>query len=204
VWEYPGYGCAQGTASEATVNLNAWAVLNFIRRDMQWPLNRLVLFGQSIGTGPTLHLAAALNRRNEHLAGIVLQRYAPQSFMFGVAHLLISRFDDFYSAYTSIRDVIRNMVGGLARVVSNRWSNDVEIKAIRDPILFIHGRRDPLIPFTQSETLFHMAEMKEKQIALCEATHNDWDHMNDLIRLVCFPTIHPVTSLTIPLKIMCI
>lgn len=161
VWEYPGYGCAQGTANEANVNLNAWAVLNYIRGPMQWPLSRLILFGQSIGTGPTCHIAATLNKNGEHLGGVILQ-----------------------SAYTSIRDVIRNMLGGLARVVSNRWSNDIEIKSIRDPILFIHGRRDPLIPSLHSETLFQLAVTKQKRLALCEATHNDWDHASDIIRPV--------------------
>jgi pimeloyl-ACP methyl ester carboxylesterase len=166
VWEYPGYGSAAGVPSEDSVNANAAAVLHFVQHTLKWPLQRVVLFGQSIGTGPTCYLAAHLNRDlGQHVAAVVLQ-----------------------SPYTSILEVAKKLTGSvvgavLGTLVSDRWRNDAEIKSIADPILFIHGDRDTLIPPLHSQRLYVLAaDNKQKELVLCpEATHNDWEHATDIV-----------------------
>jgi hypothetical protein len=48
--------------------------------------------------------------------------------------------------------VVKSVAGSIASgIISNRWSNITEIKEMRDPILFVHGKRDTLIPYQHSQ-----------------------------------------------------
>ncbi len=101
LWEYPGYGVYEGVASEPSINLCIRSVLRFVVEQIHFPLERVILYGQSIGTGPTCHLAASMNDDGIHLGGIIL-----------------------HSPYTCIKDVVKFLAGRIAAaVVPNRWNN---------------------------------------------------------------------------------
>ena len=56
------------------------------------------------------------------------------------------------SAYTTIKAVAQNMVGNvLGYLVANHFNNSEKITKVHCPTLFIHGKSDPLIPYTHSE-----------------------------------------------------
>jgi carboxylesterase type B len=48
-------------------------VYDWVSTELKWPPERTVLFGQSIGSGATCHLAASLNRKGVHLGAVILQ-----------------------------------------------------------------------------------------------------------------------------------
>lgn len=57
VYDYSGYGASTGQTLEANLYADAEAALAEIRERYLIPLDRIVLYGQSIGTAPTVELA---------------------------------------------------------------------------------------------------------------------------------------------------
>lgn len=157
--EYPGYGACVGAPSEESINCVASAVFRYVTRTLRWPPMFVYLYGRSIGTGPVCKLAADLISQGTRLGGVVLQ-----------------------CAYTSIKAVVAHAVGSVAAaLISNRWVNAEQVTRIDCPVLFIHGQRDKLIPFTHSEDLYESCKSRHKQLVLItQATHNLFDEMEDI------------------------
>jgi hypothetical protein len=57
------------------------------------------------------------------------------------------------SAYTSIRDIAKNMVSFLGYLVAEHFENLKLMPQITSPTFFIHGKADTLIPFAHSVQL---------------------------------------------------
>jgi abhydrolase domain-containing protein 17 len=55
----------------------------------------------------------------------------------------------------------------------DKFPNLKKIKQVRCPVLFIHGRRDEIIPFRHGEMLFAAANEPKFSLWLDEARHND-------------------------------
>jgi len=140
--EYPGYGISQGQPSESGLNNDLLVVLSFLRGVMGWPARDIILYGFSIGTGPTCQLAS-----RKRVGGLCL--IAP---------------------YTSIRDmVVEALPKGVGSVgqylVSNRFVNIEAIKNVRCPTLIIHGKSDRIIPHSHGEELFKKCGAVNKKLA---------------------------------------
>ena len=155
-----GYGACEGIPSEDSINAAADAVLSFVQVHLRWPLDRIILFGQSIGTGPMCYLAAKLNSQGLHFGGLILQ-----------------------SPYTSLKDAVKFLAGTVAsHLVNTGWKNIEEVKKIVDPILLIHGVKDEIIPTFHSEQLFEACVSQKKHLLVVnQATHNQFDHHLDVI-----------------------
>ncbi|KAG7955906.1 hypothetical protein I3843_11G097700 [Carya illinoinensis] len=67
-YDYSGYGASAGKPSESNTYADIEAVYECLETEYGVSQEDLILYGQSVGSGPTLHLAAKLPR----LRGIVL------------------------------------------------------------------------------------------------------------------------------------
>jgi len=67
VYDYPGIGLSEGTISEKGCYSASLAVYHWMRHHFNVPSERIVLYGRSIGTAPTLYLA-----EREPCAGVLL------------------------------------------------------------------------------------------------------------------------------------
>lgn len=125
--EYPGYGMAAGSASERSIYVAAEAALQHLQGELGVPRHRVVLEGQSLGSGVATEMAA-----RGHGARMVL-----------------------LSPYTSIVDMAARFAPFLpARVyVRDRFDSASKAPGIRIPVLVIHGTRDTLIPVEQGRRL---------------------------------------------------
>lgn len=56
-WDYPGYGQSPGSASEASVSAAVRDVARYARDTLGWPVSETVIYGRSIGGGPSVLLA---------------------------------------------------------------------------------------------------------------------------------------------------
>eukprot|EP01017_Pseudomicrothorax_dubius_P005985 TRINITY_DN1163_c0_g1_i3.p1 TRINITY_DN1163_c0_g1~~TRINITY_DN1163_c0_g1_i3.p1 ORF type:complete len:228 (+),score=24.28 TRINITY_DN1163_c0_g1_i3:294-977(+) len=154
--EYPGYGIYPGEPKSSTILEDTLIVFDFLVQQAKWPEYDIWVFGRSIGSGPATHLAR--NRK-------------PQ--------LLI-----LMSAYTSIKDVAKEVVGWLSFLVKQRFQNIENIKNVESPILLIHGDRDEVINCDHSENLNNELRKLGK---LCRfekrrgMTHNIFDLNLDII-----------------------
>jgi pimeloyl-ACP methyl ester carboxylesterase len=66
-YDYPGYGTSSGTPSEKAVYAAADAVFEYARQSLQFPSERIVLYGRSLGSGPSCWLA-----ERHPVAGLIL------------------------------------------------------------------------------------------------------------------------------------
>ncbi|XP_057853654.2 uncharacterized protein LOC131063761 isoform X2 [Cryptomeria japonica] len=59
-YDYSGYGASSGKATEFNTYADIEAVYHCLKRDYGIRQEDLILYGQSVGSGPTLHLASRL------------------------------------------------------------------------------------------------------------------------------------------------
>eukprot|EP00472_Partenskyella_glossopodia_P003735 CAMPEP_0197522816 /NCGR_PEP_ID=MMETSP1318-20131121/7873_1 /TAXON_ID=552666 /ORGANISM="Partenskyella glossopodia, Strain RCC365" /LENGTH=614 /DNA_ID=CAMNT_0043075309 /DNA_START=23 /DNA_END=1864 /DNA_ORIENTATION=+ len=161
--ELRGYGLSQGSPSEKAINDDIYELFAFLTSILQFPAERIIFFGRSIGTGPTSRLVARLNKKGIQVGGLILQ-----------------------SPYTSILNVSRHLAGVAADlVVAERWRNIDEIKYVRSPLLVIHGKLDSLIPYSMANELFNSCPSKRKTLVLPDMSdHNTFNLYNDILRPV--------------------
>ena len=133
--EYRGYGGNPGTPSEAGFYADGRAALGFLDREGVAP-NRLVLYGESLGSGVAVALAV-----QHDIAALVLE--AP---------------------FTSVAEVAQCHFPYVpaSRMVTDRFDSLSRIGNVKAPILVLHGERDRVVPLRFGHALFDAAsEPKE-------------------------------------------
>lgn len=142
--EYPGYGVCSGTATRESILANAHAALEFATESLRLPLEQIKIFGRSIGTGPALHLASKYK-----VAGLVL-----------------------VTPFLSIRQLFKDKVGPLSKLVEEWFPNDEAMQAVDSPTLIIHGREDKIIPYLHGEELYKLCQSRKLFISPKNMDHN--------------------------------
>jgi uncharacterized protein len=144
--EYPGYGLAPGSPSEAALVSAAREALAYAHDRLGVPEERIVLQGQSLGSGVASQLAA-----EGHGAALVL-----------------------ISPFTSIADMAGRLFPALpvGRLVRDRFDTRSVARAIRMPVLIVHGDRDEVVPFSMGEELAR-AFPDTRLARVAGAHHND-------------------------------
>lgn len=152
--EYPGYGIYPGSPNATRLTEDAINVYDYLAYEAKIGEENIIVFGRSIGTGPAVHLAAI-----KHPAILTLM-----------------------SAYTSLRAVVKNLVGRfLQYAVRERFLNKEMIKAVTCPVFLIHGMKDQLIPYQQSQELLQACQNAPCYLSLPEIMdHSEFDFLNDL------------------------
>ncbi len=147
LFDYRGYGANPGTPTEQGLLRDGRAAIEWLTTHGGADPDRLVYFGESLGTGVAVAMAA--ERRP---AALVLR-----------------------SPFTSMMDVARHHypllpVGLLLR---DRYDASDLIARIGCPVLIIAGDRDRIVPAVLSQRLFAAAS-EPKQLVLIEGLdHND-------------------------------
>ena len=86
------------------------------------------------------------------------------------------------SAYTSIRDVVKNVAGKLAQyLVAERFRNIDHMPYITCPTLLMHGVLDTLVPYSHSQRLHAECAGLCHLILPKEMDHNSFDYYDDLL-----------------------
>lgn len=146
VLDYRGYGRSEGRATEPGVYLDARAGLAYLVSERGIPLERIVVFGRSLGGAVAVDLAQDLA-----LAGLVLE-----------------------STFTSVGDVAGSLGGPLLSLaVGARFESDAKVARLRSPVLFFHGDRDRVIDYTLGRRLFELTPGPKAFETIPGAGHND-------------------------------
>ena len=157
--EYRGYGGNPGTPSEAGFYADGRAALDFLDREGVTP-NRLVLYGESLGSGVAVELAA-----QHGIAALILE--APPTSVAEVAQC--------HFPYVPA-----------ARLVTDRFDSLSRIAKVRAPILVLHGERDRVVPIRFGRALFDAAPEPKEGWFMPEAGHEDLARYGGLEAAVAF------------------
>lgn len=142
-YDYSGYGLSSGKPTEKSLYTNidiAWGELN--RRYNVQP-HQVILYGQSIGTVPTIDLATKYD-----FAGIVLHSPLTSGLRLAFPN---TRRTWFFDAFPNIDKVSK----------------------IYSPVLVIHGTEDEVIDITHGQTIYSLCPNPVSPLWVQGAGHND-------------------------------
>ena len=128
--EYRGYGGNPGRPSEAGLIIDAPAGLAALQA-MGFSLSAIVVWGESLGTGPAVQLAV------EHKVGAVLLE----------------------SPYTSIADIarLRYRLFPVDRLLLDRFDSLRRVGSVQAPVLVMHGAHDQIVPVAMGRAVYAAA-----------------------------------------------
>lgn len=149
IMEYPGYGVRPGTPSRAALNQAAVGAYAMLRN--AYPDKPVCVVGESIGSGPTCHLAT-LARPPDKIVLIV-----PFDRLSAVA-----------------RDHVGSLFSGL--ISADDWDNVAALSGYRGPVDIFAAANDTVIPATHAQAL--AATTSSAKFQIIPGGHNEWSRDN--------------------------
>ena len=144
---YRGYGGSTGRPTEAGLIADAEAGYAFAAE--HYPAERIVLWGESLGSGVAVALGAG------HRVGrIVLE-----------------------GSFTSAADVGARAYRFLPvrLLMKDQFRSDLQIARVTAPLLFLHGGRDWVVPIALAERLYALANGPKQFMRFSDAGHEEVD-----------------------------
>ena len=147
LFDYRGFGDSEGSPTEHGLYEDARAVQRYLagRRDVR--ADRLVYFGESLGSAVAVRLAV------DHAPAALILR----------------------SPFTSLVDVgrVHYPILPVRWLLRDRFSSIDAIASVRSPVLIVAGDRDRIVPVEQSRRLFERALEPRQLVVVRGADHND-------------------------------
>jgi uncharacterized protein len=161
--EYRGYGGNPGSPSEAGFNADADAAYEFLRRQ-GIAGERLVLYGESLGSAVAVRLAAT-----QKIGALILE-----------------------SPFTSIAAVAQYHYPLMpaALLVWDRFDALARIGEVAAPVLFLRGGRDRVVPPRLGDALFDAAPEPKRHWFAADAGHEDLARFGALDAAIAFIDQH--------------
>ena len=158
IFDYRGYGENPGKPSEANFLRDARAIWDYATTELGVSARRIVLYGESLGAGSAVRLAADLSTEGIEPGGVIVQ-----------------------SSFNSLVDAGRHHfpILPVSLILIDRFESDQHITRVRCPILQLHGARDQIVPLRLGQKLFAAAPdessggIAKRQVILPNADHND-------------------------------
>ncbi|MCP4643150.1 MAG: alpha/beta hydrolase [bacterium] len=146
IYDYGGYGRSSGRPSEKRCYADIRAAWRFLTEEQGVAPESIVLFGRSLGGGPTCQLATEVQP-----AAVILE-----------------------SAFLSVRKMANDMMPILpvTLVIRTKFDNADKIQRIACPILVVHSPQDDIVPYAHGRGLFELAN-EPKTFLEIQGNHND-------------------------------
>ncbi|KAM7525472.1 hypothetical protein LguiA_015374 [Lonicera macranthoides] len=154
-YDYSGYGASTGKPSEFNTYADIEAVYECLETEYGVSQEDLILYGQSVGSGPTLHLAAQLPR----LRGVVLH----SAILSGLRVLCHVKFTLCFDIYKNVN----------------------KIRKVKSPVLVIHGTEDDVVNWIHGNGLWKMARDPYEPLWIKGGGHCNLELYPDYIRHLC-------------------
>lgn len=147
LFDYRGYGENEGSPSEAGLFADARAAREFLVGRADVDPERLVYFGESLGSAVAVNLAA------EHAPAALVLR-SPFASMADVGQ--------HHYPFLPVRLLLRD-----------RYASIDRIRQVRSPVLVIAGAEDRIVPLEHSRRLYDAIASTKQLVVLPGADHND-------------------------------
>nr|XP_043613195.1 alpha/beta hydrolase domain-containing protein 17C-like [Erigeron canadensis] len=151
-YDYSGYGASTGKPSELNTYADIEAVYECLQTEYGVGQEDLILYGQSVGSGPTLHLASKLPR----LRGVVL--------------------------HSAILSGLRVVCHVNCRFCFDIYKNVNKIRKVKSPTLVIHGTDDDVVNWLHGNRLWKMAKDPYEPLWIKGGGHCNLELYPDYIR----------------------
>jgi uncharacterized protein len=145
--EYRGYGGNAGSPSERGLIADAAAAYAFAAA--RYPAKEIVLWGESLGSGVAVALAA-----EKPVGRVILE--APFTSAAAVAAL--------HYWYMPVRLLMKD-----------QFRSDARIAKVKAPLLILHGVHDHVVPYTMGDRLFRLANEPKHIVRFLDGGHEDLD-----------------------------
>ena len=144
---YRGYGGSTGAPTEDGLIRDAVAAYDFARA--RYPADRIVLFGESLGTAVAVALAAG-----HEIGALILDAPFTSAAEVGAAAY----------PFAPVRWFMRD-----------EFHSDERIGRVSAPLLMLHGERDSIVPIKFGERLFALAREPKRFVRFPQGSHVDLD-----------------------------
>ena len=142
---YRGYGGSTGKPSEAGLIADAQAAYAFAT--VRYPADKLIVWGESLGSGVAIALAA-----ERPVGRLVLE--APFNSAVEIAA----------GAYPFIP---------VRWLMKDQFRSDLRIEKVTAPVLLLHGERDRVIPIASGERLYALIKSPKRFVRFPEGEHEN-------------------------------
>lgn len=163
IYDYPGYGSTRNLVkpSEEGCYRAIESIYSMLKHKYSFRTKHMILYGRSVGTGPTCHLAKTVA-----VGGIVLD-----------------------SAFTSCAMVMTRGIDLLGEF--DVFRNFNKVQHFESPTLVIHGTKDKLIPISHAELLYSRLKTHIRyHFSKLDCEHNEVSsapgYLDELIDFVTF------------------
>jgi len=151
--DYRGYGSSSGTPTEAGLKRDAEAIFSFAQAHTKLQGSPLVAFGRSLGGAVSVDIAS---KRPDLVKAIVLENT--------------------FTSIPDMVDILMPVVSSLKFLVLRiNWNSLRLISNLKQPILFISGNMDELVPRSHMEALYKAASSSifADFFSVSGGSHND-------------------------------
>eukprot|EP01018_Ginkgo_biloba_P006436 Gb_28589 [translate_table: standard] len=151
-YDYSGYGASSGKATEFNTYSDIEAVYLCLKRGYGVRQEDLILYGQSVGSGPTLHLASRLPR----LRAVVLH----SAILSGIRVLYPVKMTFWF-------DIFKNID---------------KIQHVKCPVLVIHGTNDDIVDWSHGKRLWELCKEKYEPLWIKGGGHCNLELYSEYIK----------------------
>ncbi|GAA0162460.1 serine protease [Lithospermum erythrorhizon] len=151
-YDYSGYGQSSGKPSEHNTYADIEAAYKCLEQNYGVKQEDVILYGQSVGSGPTLDLAARLPR----LKAVVL--------------------------HSPILSGLRVMYPVKRTYWFDIYKNIDKIPLVKCPVLVIHGTSDDVVDFSHGKQLWELCQDKYEPLWLKGGNHCDLELFPEYLR----------------------
>lgn len=146
---YRGFGKSEGSPSEEGIYHDARATIAYAKNELGLKIDRLVYYGESLGSGVAIQMAT------EHSPGALILE-APYTSVAGRA-----------------AEIYFYVPVGL--LIKDRFDSIGKIAQVHTPLLILHGEKDITIPISHGKALLDKANTPKKAEFFPDRGHNDFD-----------------------------
>lgn len=147
--DYRGYGRSGGKIEKGLDLVeDAHSALRWLEEGERVPAEKIILYGESIGSYPATQLAA-----EKKFAGLILE--AP---------------------FTTLPELARRHYGWMPAAIflkDFQMRNQDVIRYVKAPVFILHGERDEICPREMGERLYELAPSPKEIYVVPRGTHND-------------------------------
>ena len=146
---YRGYGKSEGKPTEQGLYIDGRSAISYLTENNKIPLDNIILYGESLGTGVAVQMA------QEHsVRAVILQ--APYTSVSGRAAELYF--------FIPVKMVMLDHFDSLSKITK-----------INAPLLILHGELDETIPIRHGKTLLKAANSPKEAVFFHDVGHNNFD-----------------------------